>query len=85
MRVRVYVEQHVEQLEWVLPVHVHPLQGTELCAVLVPVQLSAKEVSSIPGPITAEGPSKVPGQSALTQDLSSGPLVNESYETRGFK
>jgi len=48
------------------------------------VQLPVSEVKKIPGPITPEGPKEVPGQTSLTQDLTSGPLVNEKPETRGL-
>ncbi|KAK9804578.1 hypothetical protein WJX73_002013 [Symbiochloris irregularis] len=46
-------------------------------------QVSAKDVSNIPGPITGEGPDKVPGQEALTQDLKAGPLVRDGADGRG--
>lgn len=49
------------------------------------IQLPASEIEKIPGPITPEGPSEVPGQTSLTQELNSGPLVNDKAETRGLK
>lgn len=48
-------------------------------------QLPVADIKKIPGPITPEGPKKVPGQDSLTQELNSGaPLVNEKPETRGL-
>ncbi|KAK9838781.1 hypothetical protein WJX74_003291 [Apatococcus lobatus] len=49
------------------------------------VQMPASEVEKIPGPVTPEGPSELPGMTSLTQELNSGaPLVNEKPETRGL-
>lgn len=49
------------------------------------IQLPVSEIKKIPGPITPDGPKEVPGQKSLTQQLNSGPLVNEKAETRGLK
>ena len=47
------------------------------------MQESEAELGEIPGPITEEGPTKVPGQNDLTQDFS-GNLVDSTYKTRGY-
>ena len=49
------------------------------------MQLPVSDIKKIPGPVTPEGPPELPGEKALTQELKSGPLVNEKPETRGFK
>ena len=45
--------------------------------------MSVKDVGEIPGPITAEGPTHVPGEKSLTQSFS-GPIEDETYLTRGY-
>ena len=40
-------------------------------------------MGEIPGPITAEGPTHVPGEKSLTQSFS-GPIEDETYLTRGY-
>ena len=45
--------------------------------------MTVAEVGEIPGPITAEGPTHVPGEKSLTQSFS-GPLEDETYLTRGY-
>ena len=45
--------------------------------------MTVDEVGEIPGPITAEGPTHVPGEKSLTQSFS-GPLEDETYLTRGY-
>ena len=52
---------------------------------LVCLQLPVSDIKKIPGPITPEGPKEIPGEKSLTQELKSGPLVNEKAETRGLK
>ncbi len=46
--------------------------------------MSVKQLGEIPGPITQEGPSSVPGEKSLTQDFS-GPQEDETYLTRGYE
>lgn len=48
------------------------------------MQLAVSDIKKIPPPVTPEGPSEIPGEKALTQELKSGPLVNEKPETRGL-
>lgn len=49
------------------------------------LQLPASEIKKIPGPITPDGPFKVPGQESLTQELNGGPPVTDKAETRGLE
>ena len=48
------------------------------------VQLPVGDIEKIPGPVTPEGPKDLPGRTAITQDQQSGPLVNETPESRGL-